>query len=110
MNNDEVLMLSDGEGNYYEIPREIVEQHKVSNERKAEIEAADEDDVSGFSFDAYYMREQIAASRQAEMREQGGRERMLRNNRSAEESSEEVAPKKGILFGAFMRRLTTRTT
>ncbi len=110
MNNDEVLVLSDGEGTYYEIPREVVEQHRVSDERKAEIEAAAEDDVSGFGYDSYFIREQIVASRQAEMREQGGRERMLKAARQAEGSEGEKSESKGILFGAFVRRLVLRRT
>lgn len=108
--NDEVLMLVDAEGNYYEIPREIVEKHRVSEERKAEIESAE--DVSGYSHDTYFIREQIAAYRQAEMREQGGRERMLRSARDTEEveKEQEVVQSRGMLFGAFVRKLITRTT
>ena len=110
MNNDEVLILSDGEGTYYEIPREVVEQHRVSAERKAEIEAAAEDDVSGYSYDSYFIREQIVASRQAEMREQGGRERMLKAAREEEAPEADEPVRKGILFGAFVRRLVPRRT
>src|SRR5688572_6936744 len=110
MNNDEVLVLSDGEGTYYEIPREIVEQHRVSDERKKEIEAAAEDDVSAYGYDTYFIREQMVASRQAEMREQGGRERMLRAARQQEGPEEEGIKSKGLLFGAFVRRLVPKRT
>jgi hypothetical protein len=110
MNNDEVLILSDGEGIYYEIPREVVEQHRVSDERKAEIEAAAGDDVSGYSYDSYFIKEHIVASRQAEMREQGGRERMLKAARQEEATEADEPVNKGILFGAFVRRLVPRRT
>ena len=109
MNNDEVLLLTDGEGTYFEIPREVVEQHRVSEERKAELEAA-ENDVAGYGYDSYFIREQIVASRQSEMREQGGRERMLKVARQEDGAEEAKSESKGILFGAFVRRLVLRRT
>ncbi len=110
MDSDEVLMLADEDGNYYEIPREVVEQHKVSEERKAEIEAATRDEVSGYSYDTYFIKEQIAAYRQADMQELGSRERMLKSAHPAEDGpDEEKSARPRVLLGAFLRKLTTRT-
>jgi hypothetical protein len=44
----EVLVLSDGEGNFYAIPREMVERHKLSAEGKVMVEKLLGDDVSGY--------------------------------------------------------------
>ena len=45
----EALVLTDGEGKLYAIPRETVERYKVSGEQKAEIERELGDEVQGFS-------------------------------------------------------------
>ncbi len=47
----EVLVLTDGEGNLYAIPRETLERHKLSGEGKAWLEkqmGEHGDDVSGY--------------------------------------------------------------
>lgn len=44
----EALLLRDGEGNYYEIPRGVIASYRVSAARKAELDAATGEDVTGF--------------------------------------------------------------
>jgi class 3 adenylate cyclase len=46
----EALVLTDGKGNWYAIPAEIVEKHKVTGERKAKIEQLIGDGVTGYTF------------------------------------------------------------
>jgi hypothetical protein len=55
--NQEVLVLNDHEGNWYAIPREIVERHRATAAQKAEIEQVLGNDVQGFQ-----MREASKAS------------------------------------------------
>ena len=46
--NKGVLVLSDGAGNYYAIPRNVVQEHLVTGEQRDQIEKALGDDVSGY--------------------------------------------------------------
>ena len=46
--NKAVLVLSDGAGNYYAIPRNVVEEHRVTGEQRDQIEKVLGDDVSGY--------------------------------------------------------------
>ena len=46
--NKGVLVLSDGAGNYYAIPRDVVQAHRVTGEQRDQIEKALGDDVSGY--------------------------------------------------------------
>ncbi|MFL5734410.1 MAG: pentapeptide MXKDX repeat protein [Chloroflexia bacterium] len=43
----DVLVLNDQEGNWYAIPRDVVEQHRATAAQKAEIHKILGDDVSG---------------------------------------------------------------
>jgi hypothetical protein len=45
----EALVLTDSEGNLYAIPRETVEQHRVTGDEKTTIERGLGDDVRGFA-------------------------------------------------------------
>ena len=47
-NSKELLVLSDQEGNYFAIPRDVVEQHRVTGEQKEQIEQLMGSDVSGY--------------------------------------------------------------
>jgi len=45
----EVLLFADGQGNYYQIPRAVLEQGRVPDDQKAQLEQAlNQDDTSGF--------------------------------------------------------------
>ena len=46
-NTRDVLVLNDREGNWFAIPREVVEQHRATGEQMAEIQKIFGDDVSG---------------------------------------------------------------
>jgi hypothetical protein len=46
------LVLTDQQGNYYAIPREVLESHRVTGEQKAQIEEAMGGDVEGFRWAA----------------------------------------------------------
>jgi hypothetical protein len=46
---DEALILRDGRGAYYAIPRLLVEQLRVPEERRAELDALFAADTAGFS-------------------------------------------------------------
>jgi hypothetical protein len=64
------LVLTDGKGNWYAVPTEILEQHKVTGDRKAEIERLFGDTASGFSFEALDPRTAMAADPTEAMRPQ----------------------------------------
>ena len=45
----EVLLFADGQGNYYQIPRAVLEQGRVPDDQKAQLEQAlNQEDTSGF--------------------------------------------------------------
>ena len=45
----EMLILADGKGDYYRIPRSVLEQGRVPDDQKAQLEQAlNQDDTSGF--------------------------------------------------------------
>jgi hypothetical protein len=47
----QALILRDGAGNFYVIDGALIEQGKVSEQQKAQLEEAVKGDVSGFLFD-----------------------------------------------------------
>ena len=52
--SQEVLIFADGAGNYYQIPRAVLEQGRVPDEQKAQLEQAlNQEDVSGFAVDMF---------------------------------------------------------
>ena len=87
--NDEFLLLTDEEGNYFAIPRGTVEQYRAEGEQKERIEKALGEDVSGFSMYQQHINELRASTYQAERRQEAAQERLLRSARS-EEGEEEV--------------------
>ncbi len=44
----EALVLQDDQGNYYAIPRQTLERHRLSEEQKAQLEKLTGSDVSGY--------------------------------------------------------------
>jgi hypothetical protein len=46
----QIIVLVDGAGNYYELPRAILERSRVSESRKAKVVAALEDAPSEFKY------------------------------------------------------------
>ena len=46
--SEELLVLRDGAGELYALPRRILEQHRVPEHQKAEVEQAASPEVSGF--------------------------------------------------------------
>ncbi len=45
---DEMLIFADGKGDYYRIPRSVLEQGRVPDDQKAQLEQAlNQDDTSG---------------------------------------------------------------
>ena len=101
--NDEVLVLTDNEGNYFAIPRDTLDQHRLTGEQKAKVEELVGGDVEGYTMDQWYMRENLTSQYQSERRQEAARERMLRKGGGgAEEES-------GLHMGAEMRPAGIRT-
>lgn len=46
--NGEALVLVDGDGSYYVLPKEVIEQAKVSDEAKSMVDEQVDQDTSGF--------------------------------------------------------------
>ena len=46
----QIIVLMDGAGNYYELPRATLERSRVSDRRKAKVAAALEDVASEFTY------------------------------------------------------------
>jgi hypothetical protein len=46
----QIIVLKDGAGNYYELPRATLERSRVSDRRKAKVSAALEDVPSEFTY------------------------------------------------------------
>jgi len=51
-NPNEALVLNDGQGSLYAIPRQVLEQHRVMGDERAEIERLWGEGVSGFRMNA----------------------------------------------------------
>ncbi len=50
----EMLIFADGKGDYYRIPRSVLEQGRVPDDQKAQLEQAlNQDDTSGFAVDYF---------------------------------------------------------
>ena len=88
MRNDEFLLLTDENGNYFAIPRETVEQYRAKGEQKVRIEKALGDDVSGFTMYQQHINEFRTATYQAERRQEAAQERLARSSRSDSDSEE----------------------
>jgi hypothetical protein len=59
---DEMLIFADGKGDYYRIPRSVLEQGRVPDNQKAQLEQAlDQDDTTGFAND-YFLKIQSLSS------------------------------------------------
>ena len=87
--NDEFLLLTDENGNYFAIPRETVEQYHAKGEQKVRIEKALGDDVSGFTMYQQHINEFRTATYQAERRQEAAQERLARSSRSDSGSGSE---------------------
>lgn len=97
----DILVLTDEEGNMYAIPRQVVEQHRLTEAQKAEITSELGDDVSGYSMYQQFMNQQMAAQHQAESRYAAAEARMARQAQDEEDAStadqsEEVARSAGL--------------
>lgn len=102
----EMLVLADGSGSYYSIPRETVESYRVTEAQKASIEKVLGDDVAGY-LQNFYMKEKMAAYHQADLLREADQERMARLARGTQTESEAVpdireASPVGALFGMFI--------
>jgi hypothetical protein len=47
---NEILIVRDGDGNYYQVPRAVLEEARVPADRVAELEEALAGEVSGFAW------------------------------------------------------------
>jgi hypothetical protein len=51
---DEMLIFADGKGDYYQIPRALLEQGRVPDDQRAQLERAlNQDDTTGFAVDYF---------------------------------------------------------
>jgi hypothetical protein len=66
-----VLILTGEAGELYAIPQDALEQYRVTDEQKAELEEQLGDDVSGYSMYQNFMTEQTAAYQRAELNQRG---------------------------------------
>ncbi len=85
--NDEFLLLTDENGNYFAIPRGTVEKYKATGEQRDQIEQALGEDVSGFSMYQQHINEFRTSTYQAERRQEAAQERLIRSARSEQEDS-----------------------
>jgi hypothetical protein len=107
--NEEFLVLSDQEGNYFAIPRETVERYRISDEKQDELEKALGDDVMGYMQDNWYVQENRMAQYQSERRQEAARERMLqgaKESADAEDAGQGLTETqhtrlRGVLVGMF---------
>jgi hypothetical protein len=105
---DEVLVLTDEDGVYYAVPREILERYRVSDEQKGELDALLGDEVVGYLMQNTSMTDQLARTYHAEKIEQGAAERMARAARRPDDGSADSAgafpaARRGSLIGRFVR-------
>ena len=50
----EMLIFADGKGDYYQVPRSVLEQGRVPEDQKAQLERAlNQEDTSGFAVDMF---------------------------------------------------------
>jgi hypothetical protein len=75
---NEVLVLTGEGGEIYAIPREVVEQHRVTGSNKTEIETQLEDEVSGYTMYQNFVAQQTAGYHQSEARQAAAEARMAR--------------------------------
>jgi hypothetical protein len=113
---NEVLVLTGEGGEIYAIPRDVVERHRLTGERKQAVERELGDDVTGYSMYQQFMSQQLADIHQAEARKAGAEARMARQARSDEPEAtgerERVAARSGIraaLVGAWRTLPFVRT-
>jgi hypothetical protein len=66
-----VLILTGEAGELYVIPQNALEQYRVTDEQKAELEQQWGDDVSGYGMYQNYLAEQTAAYQRAELHQRG---------------------------------------
>jgi hypothetical protein len=74
--SDEFLVLSDPDGNWYAIPRQTVERHRVTGELKEQVDQVLGQDVEGFSMYQQFLSQQQAGSHQADRRREAAEARM----------------------------------
>ncbi len=104
---NEVLVLTDEAGNLYAIPRDVVEQHRLTGEQKAQFESQLGEDVSGYSMYQQYMNEQLAGYHQAESRQVAAEARLARSastgTEGTPEQESEIAPNRlrGLMTGVW---------
>lgn len=83
----DVLVLSDENGNVFAIPREVVEQYRLTDQERAQLESQSGKDVSGYSMYQQFMNQQMASQHQAALRQAADDARMTRIAASEEEES-----------------------
>ena len=104
---NEMLVLTDENGNTYAIPREVVERHRVTADRKAAMERELGEDVSGYSMYQQFMNQQLASYHQAEARQAAAESRMARTanaGEAAENGQQAASPAtglRGVLVGVW---------
>ncbi len=111
--DNEMLVFNDPEGNYYAIPREMVERHKVTDEEKAELQNLMGDEVSGYSMYEQFMTQQRADTRYTELRQEAdGVRRAAEAHPQASQGTKDSDAKRQStsgLKGAFVGMWVTMT-
>jgi hypothetical protein len=98
---NEVLLLTTEDGEMYAIPRDVVERHRVTGERKAAIESELGEDVSGYSMYQHFINQQLAGYHQAESRQAAAEERLGRQ--AQENENPEPSPRAANRPAAVLR-------
>src|SRR5689334_6536277 len=98
----DVLVLSDEAGNMYAIPRQVVEQHMLTDQERAQIESQLDEDVSGYSMYQQVMNQYMASEHQAESRQGAAEAHMARQATSANEESTSSQATAGARLGGMM--------
>ena len=106
--NDEVLVVSDQNGNVYVIPRPVVEAHRLDADQISEFQSQIGDDVAGFQMQSAYMMERMAGFRQSERLAEADQARMARfaTSEGSENSNPEAGaanPFQGMVTGVWRR-------
>ena len=106
----EALVLTDQSGNYYAIPREIIERFRVTGEKQVQVEELLGQDVSGYRFAFSSNPSANFSSNQSDANTSGAlQSSSLQSNTSGANSdfmasgnTSSSASSSGLLSGAFM--------
>lgn len=101
--NDDVLVVSDQNGNFYVIPRPVVEAHRLDSDQISQLESQIGEDVAGFQMQSAYMMEKMAGFRQSERLSEANQARIARS--AVSEGSENSSTESGSA-GPFHNMVT----